>query len=350
MAFIKVLHATARHVVPFHSLAEACDTHCQIAWKVGFSAALIAQVLLSFFIVLRLINRESHNPRRFETLLRIASTGAAGVGLATALLHLFRESEILLDHVEYGHSHAGQHSPTVFNAIIGVYFVALLCDRALRLPEATHTSDADDVKNTPMDDIEASMYTINERFGTTFIPTERPSEYLSEKSVDEPRTRNIVSQGVRTAEFRGALHRVFRASARVTVEAIALGGSTHIVCVSAVFLAIATRIWAVAATLSAEFNAVPLTASAQLVLVTLFTLAAPLGVGIGAGLGSINLTVRAVISTILSGIFLYFSAFSTPAEQFVQNRDRVVSKFCAMLVGALLVVIITSSLAVMKVY
>lgn len=341
-----------KHQIPSH-----CGGACERNWKIAFSSLLFAEVLIASYLIYRFMKQENFNAERFSKAFSFIDSGTAGVFLGASLLHLFPDSASLLTAAELGQKYdKNDHPfPAANVVILVIYLAVLLCDRVLRLPDATDCSDK-------LDDVLSCNEDVYERRDTmhighdTVLPTMLPNEeYIRDSAsvVLESEVYNrpyIVRCGFRTYEFRAALLTTICAVARTLVEVIALGTSSHIACFSIIFMASFLRIISTSAQLCRQFISIPLTSCAHALLISGLAFTVPIGVGIGAGMRLTSAGVRGAVIAIAAASFLYFGGFETPAEEFIVSKQQRLGKYGAMLLGASVIVVITSALAGIHVF
>lgn len=345
-------------------LHKDCGGGCERNWKIAFSTILFAEVFITSYIIYRFMTREKFNAERLNKVFSFINAGTAGVFLGASLLHLFPDSQNLLQAAELGQKYDKNHHPfpAANVVILGIYFAVLLCDRVLRLPEASDCSNKlDDVLSNDLLSINEDVYVRRDTMHVghdTVLPSVLPSEDFIRDSASVALGANIdvynrpyvVRCGFRTYEFRAALLNTICAVARTLVEVIALGTSTHIACFSIIFVASFLRIILTSACLCRKFISIPLTTCAHAMLISGLALTVPIGVGIGTGIRFTSAGVRGAVIAIAAAAFLYFGGFETPAEEFIVSRQNHLAKFGTMLLGASIIVIITSALAGVHVF
>lgn len=269
---------------------------------------------------------------RFRKVQRFANMCSAGVLLSVGLLHLLPTASALLDAAENNSQPINSHHfPAANVALLALYMVVLLCERVLRLPDATTLEQKVSACARSTTASAAAANYIDE-------------EYLCDTSEDIS-VRPTIRCGLRTPEFRAAATHTACAAGRAIVEGLALGTVHHIVCVGAIFVASASRVGTVAARLTYDNDQVPLTPGGTATLAGVYALSVPLGVGLGIAFASTNAACRGVVLAVAAATFVYFGAFEAPADELVLHKRWPLSKYCAMLCGGAFVVIITSALA-----
>ena len=76
-----------------------------------------------------------------------------------------------------------------------------------------------------------------------------------------------------------------------------------------------------------------------------FSAIAPIGIGIGAAVGSSSNTVLGIVFAITTGVFFYVGGFETPVAELVGHVELKFAKFAVYVAGAVCMAIITGILS-----
>lgn len=336
-------------LAPVIRLSCTGDESCLPSWKILFAAILLVEGLL--FAHLVLVARK-FSPSKFEKVALIGNAFAAGVFLSAGLLHIFPEGVELLaaedEHAEGevvrmgfkvarklykvmrqeddhnheeeedghdGHNHEEEHGhdhgfPWAF-FIAGVTFYVLYFVEQVALPHAQSKIHA---KNAPPDEEDQAL---------------NPEQ-------EEPRDERV---GFKSGAFVQGFVQVLALSLHSLFESMIIGLGTEFTIILNVFIATAAHRWVTAAAIA--FKLVnKLRYWAFLTLILLFSVAVPLGVGIGAALSGLSDTLEGVMFAISAGTFLYIGGY-----ELMHEGKGTYWEFASIIVGWTTVSVITAILS-----
>lgn len=332
-----------------------CETDaCLRNWKIGFGAILFAEGVIFGMVALALRKFACLSTKKFRTLLSYVNVGGGGIFLAAGLLHIIPEALEFFagGHSEEGEAHgdhgdhdvhsmnlaadaaagyqeaeAGGHSeheegghgfPTGFTVILATFVAFLFFDRILFTHHNHNHSEAKTVD---------------------VIDEEEP---LDETAVTEEQKLN----GFSSSAFITATAVTVGIGAHSVLEGVAMGAGDEWSTVFNLFIAVFAHRWATAMALGSRFATGNLSILPYAFLVVVFSLVAPLGIGIGFSVKHLGDLFLGIVFAISGGIFIYVGAFEVPAEEFVenQNREHRYGKFITYALGAGIIVGITGIL------
>eukprot|EP00178_Gracilaria_changii_P013643 TRINITY_DN384_c0_g1_i5.p1 TRINITY_DN384_c0_g1~~TRINITY_DN384_c0_g1_i5.p1 ORF type:complete len:367 (+),score=46.25 TRINITY_DN384_c0_g1_i5:817-1917(+) len=344
--------------IPFHAASQQlstvvrleCEGGCLTAWKVGFSAILLAEGLLFAHIVF-FVRKFTDGPK-LSLALRIGNAFSAGIFLAAGLLHIFPEAVELL--AGEGHGGHGGHA-RMLGTVVRV--LSNLVSEEDELHDDHHGEGEEHEEEGHEGEFPWAylitgiafylLFFVEQILFPKLFPTlGSHSHSVETKDVEEDVEKSDNAQqegrkgGFTSRAFIQGLLDVVGISLHSLFESMALGVSDSFDVMLNIFIAVVTHRWATATALSfkliRDLRYLPF-----LVLMTLFSSAVPIGVAIGAGLSSLSATVQGVLFSVSAGTFLYIGAFELMAEEYVEHGEWKVRKFLFTILGAGIITVIT---------
>ena len=349
---------------------EGCEGACATRWKIIFAAILFVQSLIFAHLVYLLKFFKSINTSKVRGFLHLLNTFSGGIFLATGLLHIFPESIAIYEgehnHGEEGHDdhddhddhdehdeHEGEHDhdehghddhdhraedghghgeeeeehgfPWVFFAFMMSFYLFFFIERIL-LPRILKSPDACDIDAETAEE------------GRHLHGEDTPKD-----DKDELDVFRSGKPGLFSTDFAVGLLQILGISAHSLFESMALGLAVQLSTSTNIFIATVLHrgftALAIAVRIIDKLNYIGF-----LVLLTLFSLVVPLGVGIGFAVSSIGSAVQGILFSVSAGTFLYVGAYEVPAEEFGGKNKSPLLKFGFMMLGVAVISVVTGIL------
>ena len=354
MNFLSFLARQSPSVLDVLQRAEddGCEGAC-VRWKIIFAAILFVQALVFAHLIYLLKVFKSVDTSKVRTFLHLLNTFSGGIFLSTGMLHIFPESIAIYegehhgegeegeeqdeededdhDHrAEGGHGHGEEEEehgfPWVFFAFMMSFYLFFFIERIL-LPKILKSPDACDI------DAEAAEEGLHLHGEDT-------------KEGDDSEELNVFrpgKAGVFSSDFAFALLQILGISAHSLFESMALGLAPQTSTATNIFIAVVLHrgftALAIAVRIIDKVNYIGF-----LLLLTFFSLAVPLGVGIGFAVSSIGSTVQGILFSVSAGTFLYVGAYEVLSEEFGSNKKSPLLKFGFTMLGVGVISVITGIL------
>ena len=350
------IHSHVSHFLAFLAREEEdsdCTGACLVKWKIVFAALLLLEGLVFCHVVFFLKRVTKSSRGTFSKLFHLGNALSAGVFFATGMLHVLPEaielfegghghgegeeehSEDEEDHEEGEEEEEGSTFPWPYFILMMSFYVFFGLERILvpRLVGSEgHTHGIDKAHNE----------------GATNIQDENGD---LEKPVDEDEQEldlTMVKAPFASKECLVRFLAILGISAHSLFESMALGLSGNFTTVLNIFIATIAHRWATSAAIA--FTLIKLSYFPFIVLVLTFSGFVPLGIGIGAALGSLSTTAQGVLFSISAGTFIYIGVFEGMADEFVSHSRWPFRKYVSTLAGAGIITAITAVLQALDVH
>lgn len=330
-------------------LDHDCEGSCLIRWKIGFAVILFLEAVIFGFALLVTRKLARSKGHLLSKIMHTVNAMGGGVFLSTGLLHILPEAIELLSSGEegeenaegehggehdHGHEHGGEF-PTAYAIVLLSFYVFFFVEQVVFSKFGVgHDHDVD---------VEANRASLSANDGGE-------DDYESHQEKERASLSFSGRHGFGSVQFLLSLVALFGIAAHSLFESIAMGASGSFSTVLNTFIAICAHRWATTIALGTKFVKDDLSWAPYCVLIVLFALVAPLGVGIGIGVNTASQTAQGVLFAISAATFIYIGAFEVPGEEFLLYTRHKFGRFCAMIGGAVIITIITVILVVQEVH
>lgn len=362
-----LIPATLQTVLPaVLRQASGCATEsCISNWKITFSILLVVESLLFGHIVVLVRAFSCVSPPRLLNIMRYGSAVAGGIFLSTGLLHIVPEAIHLFEKLE-NHAGTGTHNepaharrlfaafrqvssphdhtefPVVFAVILASFYGMLMVEHLLIASCQRKTVDFDeDNEDDASLDPDRSESLDLEVFGRTSINLANAIGNRDEHDEEI----EVARAGYQSTAFMACFVITIGVGAHSILESVALGAAEKFSDVLNLFVAIAAHRWATSAALGIRYARVGLAGGPVVLLVFIFSLIAPIGVGFGfLATGSSGLQAQAVLFAMAAGTFIFLGSSAT-----LEHSDSQFKMYLSSAAGSVIIVLITVILLVAKV-